>query len=184
MSLLMTTMLETMKHSPLHNYAGIPGLTSWLLGNPSEKGTIRMFECSREHFEHIIPHSHRYNFMCLVLAGHVDNTIWTTCESSRQVGDMYRSTDIEYEEGKYVISGLGEACYWMNRTTRYKAGEMYSMDADEVHSIKFSRGARVLFFEGPQVSKESLYIEPYIDGETIPTFKVEPWMFLKDKPKE
>ena len=183
MNILMAEMLQTMKHSPLRNYAGIPGLTSWLIGNPSEKGTVRMFECEREHFEHIIPHSHRYNFMCFVLTGQVENTIWSQCDIPEQGGDMYRSTEIEFTgEGKYVPVGFGEPCRWMHRTFRYKAGETYSMEAQEVHSIRFSRGTKVLFLEGPKVSEESLYIEPYVNGETVPVFKVEPWMFLKDKP--
>ena len=55
--------LLRMKHSPVRNYA-IPGLTSSLIGSPSPNGTVRIFECSREHQEPIIPHSHRFSFQC------------------------------------------------------------------------------------------------------------------------
>lgn len=58
------------------------------------------------------------------------------------------------------------------------------MLASEVHSIHFSRGAQVLFFEGPTVADTSIILEPNVDGETIPTFRVEPWMFKRSTPTE
>jgi hypothetical protein len=56
------------------------------------------------------------------------------------------------------------------------------MTADEIHSIFFGRDTSVLFFEGPNVSDTSIILEPVVDGETIPTFKVEPWAFKRAAP--
>jgi hypothetical protein len=53
------------------------------------------------------------------------------------------------------------------------------MTADQVHSIFFSRGAIVLFFEGSKESDTSIILEPFVNNEIVPTFKVEPWMFKK-----
>ena len=57
--------LQDMKTSKVANYV-IAGLDSYML----ENGNIRMFENSRKHQDMITPHSHRFDFVCLVLSGH------------------------------------------------------------------------------------------------------------------
>lgn len=171
--------LEKMKHSPVRNYA-IPGLTSWLIGAPTAQGCVRLFECSREHHEQITPHSHRFDFECHVLAGHVRNIIWTPVTEEK--GDRFAETSLLYQGGigHYETKLCGIDSY-EGSAYLHKAGTSYSMKADEIHSIYFSRGAKVLFFEGPKIADSSIILEPYVDGEIVPTFKVEPWMFKREK---
>ncbi len=168
------TFLDGMKHSPIRNYGGIPGVTSWLIGGPSERGLVRLMECSREHQEPIIPHSHRFH--CKVLSGRVRNLIW----SEGVGGDMFRATTMRYdgEPGAYtkIAADVGR---WSRITTEYRAGDEYSMTTDQVHSIFFSKGAAVLFLEGPPTRACNLILEPFVDGEAVPTFKVEPWAFKR-----
>lgn len=170
--------LDKMKHSPVRNYA-IPGLTSWLIGAPTEHGCVRLFECSREHHEPITLHSHRFDFECHVLAGHVRNVLWTPFAEGK--GDRFMETCLIYRGGigHYDTEKNGIDTY-QGSSYLYKAGSNYSMKADEIHSIYFSRGAKVLFFEGPTITDSSIILEPYVDGEVIPTFKVEPWMFKRE----
>lgn len=139
-------LIERMKHSPVRNYAGVPGLTSWRIGGESPKGCVRLFECERDHYEHIVPHSHRYGFECRVL----------NCRGQQK---MVRASPKE---------------------TWYTAGETYSMSSDEVHSIYFTKGAVVLFFQGPDVADTSYILEPVANGVHVPTFRVEPWMFRQE----
>lgn len=68
-------LLQSMQHSPLGNYAGLPGLTSHLIAK-SDHGCVRTFSSPRYTEEHITPHSHRYDFTCLVLRGYVENTTY------------------------------------------------------------------------------------------------------------
>lgn len=168
--------INRMKHSPVHNYGGIPGLTSWLIGAHSAHGLVRVLECSRDHFEPIVPHSHRFDFECQVLAGSVRNIIWTRDDD----GDEYEATRLHYKgtPGKYQKVEAGRA-RWSFDESNYLTGDVYSMDAHQVHSIFFARGAVVLFLEGPDVTDTSVMLQPVVDGVTIPTFKVEPWMFQK-----
>lgn len=171
----MLEFIQTMKHSPVHNYV-IPGLTSWLIGAPSPKGTMRLFECSRDHPETITPHSHRFSLHYRVLAGTVTNMLWTLDDDK---GDEYRYSDMGYDKmGHYTRIDWKEG-YWSRSAQHYQAGDEYSMGPDQVHSIYFSKGAVVLLFEGPTVSETSLVLEPIVDGKVVPTFKVEPWMFQK-----
>lgn len=168
--------INRMKHSPVQNYGGIPGLTSYLIGAHCAHGLVRVLECSRDHFEPIVPHSHRFDFECQVLAGSVRNIIWMR----DNVGDEYAATALHYKgtPGKYQKVEAGTA-RWSFQEYSYTAGDTYSMQAHQVHSIFFSRGAVVLFFEGPDVAETSIMLQPVVDGETVPTFKVEPWMFKK-----
>jgi hypothetical protein len=55
------------------------------------------------------------------------------------------------------------------------------MRYNEIHSIKFSKDAIVLFFEGPTVTDSSFVLEPVVEGEYIPTMTTEPWMFRRGK---
>lgn len=171
--------LQSMKHSPVRNYGGIPGLTSWLIGAPSPEGLVRLMECSRDHQEPIVPHSHRFDFHCHVLAGQVRNLIWT---QQPVHGDEFQLSELIYggKIGKYRCNA-GFIERWSISSSTYREGGEYSMKADEVHSIFFSRGAAVLFFEGPTISETSIILEPFVDGEVVPTFKVESWMFKRDE---
>lgn len=173
-------MLIQMAHSPLHNYV-LPGMTSYLMGEPNN-GTVRLFVNSRTQFEHITPHSHRFDFQCQVLRGEVINIVFT--EKGDGKGDRYLSTKIIYggEPGHYVRQKDGVE-NWVSCRHRYGQGDWYSMRHDEVHSIVFSPDAVVLFFEGPQVSDSSIILEPWVNGEAVPTFKTEPWMFKREQTK-
>lgn len=168
--------LTSMKHSPLYNYGGIPGLTSWLIGSPNPHGTIRLMECSRDHFEPIIPHSHRFDFECRVLEGRVRNIIWE--EDDR--GEDFNVSSLIYrgKPGEYYQESKGVRKYATRRDT-YHPGDEYTMKAEEIHSIFFDKGTSVLFFEGPQKTEESVILQPFINNKVVPTFKVEPWMFSK-----
>ncbi len=170
-------MLDKMMHSPVRNYA-IPGLTSWLVGSPSPKGTVRVFECSRDHQEAIIPHSHRFDFQCWVLAGKVRNRVWTKAYSG---GDWFTRTDLIFGDMGSYVKGGAEGHRYDFRDAEYAEGQWYSMRANEIHSIYFARGTQVLFFEGPTLSDRSVILEPWENEETVPTFKVEPWMFKRDQ---
>lgn len=162
--------LRSLSHPPLHNYI-LAGLDSHLLG-----ATTRVFVNTRESTGKITPHSHRFGFQCLVLRGSVVNTLFI--ESME--GDDYQVTETLYlgKPGEYETIKTGRARYLPESHT-YIAGDWYGMTDDEIHSISFSRDAIVLFIEGKQKTDRSVYIEPYINGETIPTMKTEPWMFQK-----
>ncbi len=176
--------LISMQHSPVHNYV-IPGLTSWMLGEPSKThGCVRMFTMSRTHEESIVPHSHRFDFRCLVLKGSVKNVIWTEEQTvsygEALTGDQYEVSEVTYE-GEFGVHKC-KPCYraFFNRKIEtYTENKEYSMKAEEIHSIYFSKGARVLFFEGPPRLPTSVVIEPVVDGEKIPLMRTDPWMFRK-----
>lgn len=180
-ALMNLDILLVMKHSPIHNYGGIPGLTSWLIGAPHPtKGTVRLLECERNHQEPITPHSHRFDFHCVVLTGIVTNIVWTLEEKETTENDLYERALLLYKgaPGQYEMSKRGQA-YYSSHATTYWPGMTYSMEANDIHSIFFTKGTSVLFFEGPQTMDSSVILRPVVDGETIPTFKVEDWMFRR-----
>lgn len=170
--------INKMTHSRVHNYV-IPGLTSSLVGGDGH-GTVRLFDQNRHHEEPITPHSHRFDFACLVLRGRVKNVIWNVDEA----GDTYAETYLYHHGkfGKYDVAPQKSNVYynWIRTETEYREGDLYHMKAHEVHSIFFSTGAKVLFFEGPNYLEESFVLEPVVNGKIIPTFRVESWMFEKE----
>lgn len=166
--------IEQMKHSRIDNYAGIPGLTSWMLYK-ADKGCVRLFEMFREQEEHITPHSHRFDFSCIVISGEVENTLYVN--ESMWKEDEYVKTDMVYNSVGRYERGFNETLPLMKKRQTYFTNETYSMKAEEIHSIKFSKGAKVLFFEGETVTDTNVILEPFVYGEHVPTFKVEEWMF-------
>ncbi|MEO8298767.1 MAG: hypothetical protein ABI574_13270 [Burkholderiales bacterium] len=177
MKTLSTKALLAMAHSPVRNYV-IPGLTSYLIGSPGPAGTVRLFVNERDHQEAIAPHSHRFSFQCQVLRGAVRNRVWTQCSAG--CGDFYTVSELRYRGnvGSYEKVAI-ESGRYMHRDEIHDEGAVYSMRPEEIHSIFFSRGAMVLFFEGPTVADRSILLEPLIDGETVPTGAVLPWMFQR-----
>lgn len=170
--------LLRMARLPVRNYV-IPGLTSSLIGSTSPQGCVRLLQNSRDHQEAVAPHSHRYDFQCWVLRGEVTNRLWMR-HHQHPFADEYQETWLRYggEPGEY-ISQPGETQRWRYIDRKYTEGQCYSMQADEVHSIHFSRDAIVMFFEGPTVADRSIVLQPVVDGEVIPTAAVQPWMFKR-----
>lgn len=173
--------IRSMSHSQLRNYV-IPGLTSSMLGAPGPAGTVRLFESSRQHHESIIPHSHRFDFECLVLSGRVRNTIWVPADED-QPGDLYAQTLLSYggSPGDYNMRHDVARYRYQPRERVHTAGQWYGMRAHEIHSIHFDRDTTVLFFEGPELTSKTVALEPVVDGERVPTFEVRPWMFQGQK---
>jgi len=177
MSNIDLTMLRQMRSGRVGNYV-IPGLTSWVIGAKHDGGCVRMFYCEREHQEPITPHSHRFDFQCLVLRGRVTNRKWTFVYGQR--GDLFAKSALVFSDmGKYEKRAPVVGRYEFADEV-FKEGEWYSMKAHEIHSIFFGAQTEVLFFEGPSTTDTSVILEPYVDNEVIPTFEVRPWMFKKE----
>lgn len=175
----MNEIIHKMKHSPAHNYV-IPGLTSWLIGTPHPRmGCVRLFTMSRMHEESIIPHSHRFDFTCRVIKGRVRNRQWFITDTHQ--GDPYQVSDVTYEGvlGKHQQTAL-RVNYYTYDERSHTAGQEYSMKAEEFHSIFFDKGTEVLFFEGPNRLEKSQILEPIAQGNVVPLFKTENWMFQGD----
>jgi len=195
---LFSQALDGLKANPLQHYAGLPGLTSWLISN----GVVRMFDSERDTEEFIVPHSHRYDFTCLVVEGRVTNILYTEiggetpAPKERSNKEMYVGKTTPAGESvclnKYavgVLHGSAQIAHGYFRGTEprgfegtaytYTAGDVYHMKHSEIHAIKFAAGTRVLFLEGPQVVDKVVVLEPWANGAVVPTFKVEPWMYSR-----
>lgn len=169
-------LIKSMARSQVRDYV-IPGLTSSLIGGDG-KGMVRLFSQERTHEEPITPHSHRFDFQCAVLKGEVRNRIWRVDID----GDEYQETVLEHhgqfgDQTRRRAIGIDR---WSFTESTHVAGTSYGMRAEQIHSIYFSKGAEVLFFEGPSYSMNSAMLEPVSGGRVIPTFRVDPWMFRKD----
>lgn len=124
-----------MAHSPVKNYA-IPGLTSWLISE-KESGTIRMFHMERDHIECIVPHSHRFDFHCIVLEGEVENILYHCQDNFPDDADLYVQTISMYngEIGSYTNSIHKHPLACKMQRVQYGEGDQYSMKSNEIHSI-------------------------------------------------
>lgn len=166
--------LETMKHSPLRNYI-VPGLTSWIISKTCADGLVRMFEMEREQMEFIAPHSHRYNFRCHVL----DGRVWSRKFYKHDGGDTWKEWILRYKDqpGQYDLTEGGHYKYTYDEH-EFRAGDDYSMDANEIHSIRFAKHTKVLFWERVSDRHHSSLLTPVVNVlGSIPFPTPEPWMF-------
>ncbi len=124
--------IRGMTHSEVRNYV-VPGLTSSLVGGG--KGQVRLFTSDRDTREWVTPHSHRFDFTCLVLAGEVENIVF---HQGRDAGSNL------YARGTVRRVGPGLGAYEIRRSdepptefyeipTTYRAGEVYSMASRQIH---------------------------------------------------
>lgn len=173
--------VDSMKNNTLANYI-VAGLHSSLVGDQKDGGKVRLFETERKTHDSITPHSHRFDFACVVLRGSVENTLYR--ESSGPGNDLYCRSTIDQVCGtdgirNYVHEREGFARTFERTTFEYMIGDVYYMAHDEIHSIVFSRNSKVLFFESPPVTTRGVMLEPWVNGKVVPTFKTEDWMFEK-----
>lgn len=175
--------VTAMRNSKVDHYA-IPGLTSHLVGG-NLYGRVRLFEAKRYSYEFIAPHSHRFDFTCLVLKGRVNNMLFTEATHGEfpntdkfATGTLTRSQTEGMGDYDHFEPGNHGTWYTATRNT-YNEGDVYSMTRRQIHSIEFARDTQVLFFEGPETVMLSKVLEPWVDGERVPTFEVRPWMFKR-----
>lgn len=161
-----------MTSDTVENYV-LAGLDSHLLNN----GKVRLFTSERDTQDAITPHSHRFDFVCLVLKGSVNNKIWSPATSFE--GDEFQVSTLDYsgEIGQHTVQ-FHSTGHWNYKARTYFEGQVYSMTSEQIHSIEFSRGAAVLFFEGPTKTNTSLILEPLVKGRKIPTYVKRDWMFV------
>jgi hypothetical protein len=194
------TVIQDMLGSRVRNYI-IPGLNSYLL----DKGKVRMFESTREYSGTVTPHSHRFDFGCYVLHGEVVNRVYSPVSpfgeggpfddfdkplSTKLDGDSFTVRtlmpsdtidDMKAEFGGYDRVTEDFTANYTSENNRYKTGDWYSMTHREVHSIQFARDTRVIFFEGPEMTKHNIVLLPYMHNETLETMECDkPWMYLRD----
>jgi hypothetical protein len=181
---ILTKAIEPMRNNTLRNYI-VPGLTSHLIGGP-KAGLVRLFHSERETREFITPHSHRFDFTCLVLNGDVVNTLFRQGYSYDDAWCLSTINQVCGKDGLNEYQHLREdkPSNWRTEVKAYTTGDTYSMKHTEIHSIKFGKDTRVLFFESPQLTLTSQMIEPWENGKVIPTFRTEPWMFEKVTPDD
>lgn len=82
--------------------------------------------------------------------------------------------------GKYEQVPEDKPRRFLATPTTFHEGQVYSIRCSQIHSIRFTRAAHVLFFEGPQLADESIVLEPWAHGKRVPSFKVESWMFERE----
>lgn len=168
--------IESMQTSRVRNYI-IPGLNSYLLGD----GKVRMFESTREFAGTVTPHSHRFDFACHVLSGTVINRLYHKCK--RAEGDDYTVRTLQCDEmGTYSqVAEDQRGTPFKFKDHTYREGDWYQMSHDQIHSIQFGKGAKVIFFEGATVQPHSQVLLPFMHGETIETMECDKdWMYLRD----
>jgi hypothetical protein len=172
-----------LRSGSLDNYI-VPGLVSSLLGRA--EGNVRLFEASRMQRSEIAPHTHRYDFVAMVLQGHVLNTRYREIGNDESNGpgtEKWMALKQTYggQPGSYPLSQAAGVCDLTPMITRYSAGEIYEMRSEEIHSIVFSQNAVVLMLEGPQLKATSVVYVPYMGRDTRFNYAappVAPWMFL------
>jgi hypothetical protein len=166
-----------MANSEIRHYIA-PGLSSYLVGG-QDRGKVRLFRSDRETREWITPHSHRFDFTCLVLRGWATNILLTRAWGADHA-DRYCAGTLKRKPGAFgeyeFVPGTATSEY-LETSKTYHEGDVYSMTHNEIHTIRFSRDAMVLFFEGPELVDESLVLEPWSNGKRVPTFGTQPWMF-------
>ena len=155
----------------------VPGLRSTLLAHPAAGGIVRLFEMTREQEYDVTAHDHRYNFQCCVLAGSVENRRYRT-QSTAQGYATHAA--LPYDAKEHALDDSRPRWLYASHVDEvHGEGDWYGMSADEFHSIRFSKGAKVLLIEGPQEKDESWCLLPYANGRICNTFIWRDWMMAR-----
>lgn len=169
---------EAFQDSTISNYV-VPGLESVSLGR-SNGFHVRMFHMTAHQMMHITPHSHRFNLLSFVLAGTVEHHVY------EKESDGYENRPVAYklailsQKGKFgeYETELHSNGMFLRYEAVHKAGDSYFLNAAEYHSVIFSKGARVLIIEGPEVNEPEVLV-PLVKNTVCSTLFTADWMFKK-----
>lgn len=166
------------KDSTIGNYV-VPGLESVLLGK-SNDFTVRMFHMTEHQVMHITPHSHRFNLLSYVLKGEVEHHVYYTAvsDATTKLKDfrfavMEQKGQLGNYDTELYTNGL-----FRRYESKYEAGSSYFLKAEEYHSVIFSKGAKVLIIEGPEVATSKVLV-PLVKNTVCSTLFTADWMFKK-----
>lgn len=170
-----------------HNYI-IPGLTSRLFTKTFFGQKVRIFEMGREQETEISIHDHRYSFNAFVLDGSVTNKVWKvhdlwSIDAPVRPNEVHPSSLATHVRVAYAPGNLAPCVTPPNAYVRascnaqtFTKGSQYSMDHTEYHSIRFSKGARVLLIEELEAKSTSSILLPFSNGRVCDTFYWKDWM--------
>lgn len=137
----------------IKNY-GVVGTHSSLL----TQGRTRVFQAVEEsHF--VLAHNHASDLFCVVLKGEVYHNVF----EEHPQGKPYLICEQTGSLGDYQYQGTVTKNFIRNYNA-YEAGESYSLDAAEFHTISFAEGTTVLIVEGEPKGLKREVLFPMIDG--------------------
>lgn len=156
------------------NY-GVPGMTSRLL----DQGVLRVLTASTRQQFFVTPHSHRYDLLCLVLEGEVENILYE--ETGDGTGEEYGVMRCTYEGKKEAFKkeiGSVRKGTFVTYSNIYCEGDCYFMKANEIHTVVFEANTTVLVMEGVTRRNTTQVLLPVgADGKPIDTLQTQPWMY-------
>ena len=169
---------EAFRDSTISNYVA-PGLESVSLGR-SNGFHVRMFHMTAHQMMHITPHSHRFNLLSFVMAGEVEHHVYEKVAGGYENRPIAYTLAILSQKGKFgeYETELYSNGMFFRYEAVHKAGGSYFLSADEYHSLIFSKGARVLVIEGPEVNEPKILV-PLVKGAACSTLFTADWMFKK-----
>lgn len=175
------SLVDACKHSAILDYV-IPGLTSSLLDIKP-----RVFEYTGDgHFPlevgdpgYITPHSHRYAFYAIVLSGHVMNSVYTEADD----GEIFAVQTLNYggKPGVYTLDREQSFRKFSPLHQNYFEGMFYYMAPNEIHTIRFRPGTKVLMLEGPSVSLSTKVLFPVVGGKVVNTMDRDMRAFFRSE---
>ena len=169
---------EAFRDSTISNYV-VPGLESVSLGQ-SNGFHVRMFHMTAHQMMHITPHSHRFNLLSFVLEGEVEHHVYEKASDGYENLPSACKLAILSQKGKFgeYQTEIHSNGVFRRYEAVYKAGGSYFLNAEEYHSVIFSKGTKVLIVEGPEVC-ESKVLVPLVNNTVCSTLFTADWMFKK-----
>lgn len=145
---------SSIDHSTTIKNYGVVGTHSSLLAH----GRTRIFQAVEEsHF--VLAHNHASDLFCVVLKGEVYHNLF----EEHPQGKPYLVCEQTGSLGDYQYQGTVTKNFIRNYNA-YEAGESYSLEAAEFHTISFAEGTSVLIVEGEPKALKREVLFPMIDG--------------------
>lgn len=111
------------------------------------------------------PHTHRYEFNTVVLAGRVENVVFVDPGNKSIPGDLLNFPMVRHEYSPEGISGKPKGtwlCHQIDDSGVYNAGEAYYLKTDQIHTLRTSKWPTLLCLSqfADLAEKSSLYLPP------------------------
>lgn len=156
---------KCMPHSRINHHT--PGL-NYLNLQRSDKFTLKLYllEPNNNHNSGFLvhPHTHRYEFNTVVLAGCVENVVLKELGNKVPPKGKRDFPMIRHEYSPEGVSGkpLGTWLYETDESGIYESGQSYYLNTDQIHTLRTSNRPTLLCLSqfADLAEKSSLYLPP------------------------
>lgn len=126
----------------------------------------------------VAPHNHRYDFLSIVLHGHVDHFRFKKYQTGKFLGAP-NYNEYKYDWERKCVNKIGECNLDDGKMESHDVGEKYHVDVNEIHTLRIIDGAIIGIVQERDINDDSrLYLRDWEKFQIAPSHPMDVHEYL------